>query len=93
MYRSLKGGGRVLDDFVDVEDLLVQHQVPAVELVQGQQILGQVGQTLGLKEDDVQVFLLHFRRDRAVRHGLHISLMDVRGERKSWDTFATNFFW
>ena len=75
----LKGGGRVLDDFVDVEDLLVQHQVPAVELVQGQQILGQIGQTLGLKEDDVQVFLLHFRRDRAVRHGLHISLDGCEG--------------
>ena len=71
---ALKGGGRVLDDLVYVENLLVQENVLCVKLVQRQQILGQVRQPLCLKEDDVQVFLLHFRRDGPVCHGLHIAL-------------------
>src|SRR5699024_1251057 len=89
---DFKGGCGVLDDFVYVEDFLVQENVLCVELVQGQQILGQICQALCFKEDDIQIFLLHFRRDGAVRHSLHIAFDGSEGRAEVVGYICHEFF-
>ncbi len=71
---------------------LFRQNVLGVKLVQGQKILGQVRQPLCLKEDDIQVFLLHFRRDGPVRHGLHIALDGGEGRAEIVGDVGHEFF-
>ena len=64
---------------MNVEIFLVKQKVLGIKLVEGEKILGQIRQALSLEENDTQVFLLHFRRDGPVRHGLHISFDGGKG--------------
>ena len=72
---ALEGGRRLPDDFVDVKIRFVEDRfsVPAV-LIELDQSACQLGQTLRLRDDNVQVFILHLHRDRSVEHRFHIAL-------------------
>ena len=59
---------------MNIKNFLGQKNIFRIKFVQGQEILGQVCQPLCLKEDDLQVFFMHFRRYGSVRHGFYIPL-------------------
>lgn len=69
----LKGRGGAADDAVDVEIRPLQEHPLGVQVVQGQQAVGELGEALRLGEDDVQVLVMHLRRDGAVDHGLQVA--------------------
>ena len=71
---AFKRGGCIFYDLVDVKFLPVQQDIFAVELIESQKILGQVCQSFCLKQDDLQIFFVHFRGNGAVCHGFDISL-------------------
>ena len=70
---AFEGRRCVFDHGVDVEGGDLQHVPFAVYVVQCQQALGQFVQPVCLEQDDVQVAVLHFRRDCAVGDGFHIA--------------------
>ena len=51
----------------------MEDHAPRVQVVERQQAVGELGEAVRLVEDDAQIVLVHFGRDRAVQHGLQES--------------------
>ena len=69
----LEGGCGAADDGVDVEIRPLQKHPLGVQVVQGQQAVGELGEALRLVQHDVQVLVVHLRGDCAVDHGLQVA--------------------
>ena len=76
----LKRRQHLADEVVQVEFGAVQNDA-VFQLRHVEQFVRHRGQPVGLPDDNVQVFSLHFRRDRAVLHGDHIAA--DRGQRRA----------
>ena len=64
----LEGSCHFADHVVDIPVGHLQDHSPGIEIVEGQKAVGQLGEALGLIEDDAEIVFVHFRRDRAVQH-------------------------
>lgn len=73
------GGCDGMNHSVDIENGGLQKEAVVVQAVQCQDILGQMGQTLCLIQNDFQIFILHFPRNRSIQDGLHVSLDGGQG--------------
>ena len=70
MALMLKGCGDLADHLVEVKVRLVQDHAAGVQVVEGEEIIGQFCQTVGLVEAHLQVLAMQLRRDGAVEHRL-----------------------
>lgn len=66
----LKGSGHLPDGRIDVKICPVQNHSLGVQVVQRQKIIGQLGQTVGLIQNNAEVFLMHFGRNGSIQHSL-----------------------
>ncbi len=66
LCRFPQRSGGILDDGVDVKRGQIEHIPFIVDVVQRQQALRQLVQPFCLKQNDFQIFFLHFRRNRSV---------------------------
>ena len=87
---ALEGLAGAADDRADVEIRHVEEHLAALKGVEGEHAFRELGEAVGLAEDDTDVFSLKLGRDGAILEGLKI---EVRGERKSWETLAMNLRW
>ena len=71
---AFEGSGNIFYYFVDIKRYFIKKKILRVKFVECQEILGKIGKTLGFKQNDFQIFFLHFRRDCSVRHSLYITL-------------------
>ena len=71
---SFKRGGGIADDGVDVKIRLFQYHTPGIQVIQGKQAVGELGETLRFVQDDFQIFFMQLRGDGAVQHGFQITL-------------------
>ena len=76
-----KGGADGADDRIDIKVRALQEDASRIEVVEGQEAVGQLGETFSLSQNDFEIVFIS-RKPR----------IEVSGERKSWDTFAINFF-
>ena len=79
LTEHLEGIDRAADHRRNVEFGKIQIDALVIEAVQQQQSLRKLVQPFSLAQDDAEIALLHFRRDRAVEHGLHVAF--DRGQR------------
>ncbi len=57
------------DHGIDVKIRALQKDTAAIEIIEGQQALGQLGEAFRLPQDYPQIMVVPFGRDRAVQHG------------------------
>ena len=89
---SLEGFGGSFYNVLNVELYFVEEQFLCVELVQGEEIAGQVSEPLRLEQDDMKIFPVQFRGDRAVSHGFHVSLDRSEGGAEIVGDIRHDFF-
>ena len=79
---ALEGSRRLSNDLIDVKICFIKDglSVSAV-LIELDQSACQLGQMLRLRDDNVQLFILHLHRDRSVEHRFHIAL--TRSQRRA----------
>ena len=65
----LEGGADLADDIVDIPVRHVQEHALGVEIIERQEAVGQLGEALGLVEDDSDIVFVHLGRDGPVQHG------------------------
>ncbi len=70
---AFEGGGGAADDAVDLEICPIQEHSCGVQVVQGQEAVGEFGQAFCFVQHNVQVFVVGFHGDGAVDHGLQIT--------------------
>ena len=69
----------MLNNVVNIKRRYVQMDALRVHIVEGQQVVGKLGQSLCLKKDYVNVFLSHLRRNCTVGNGFQIALDGSQG--------------
>ena len=75
----LEGCCCILNDLLDVKFCLGKKELFCIKFIQRQQITCQVRQPFCFEQDNIQIFLIHFRGDRAVCHCLYISFDGSEG--------------
>ena len=71
--QAAEGFYGLADDGVDIKISQFQIRSLVIEVVEGQQTLCELGQTVCLRENDIEVSFLHFWRNCSVQHGFHVT--------------------
>ena len=70
---SLEGHCCIFDDLVQVKGALVENHALGGEVVEREQGVGQLGQTVRFVEYYTDIFFMQFGRNRAVKHRFEIA--------------------